>query len=291
MTKDIADTPNSTYDQGFVSDLHAAPADLRFTPDGIAYLHDPAQPVLAHGRDLRPGAHIIAHAHPRAQLLWAAQGMLRFRAREGVWLVPAGFGIWIPSGVLHEMDVLGKTGDKAQTRNLYIDASRHVRGDGAGCEVLSVSPLLRAVILRMYQERDPDRLRHLGEVAIDEIVQASPAPLHLPGGDDPRLRRLTAHLAAAPFDPRTLPDLAAFIGASPRTLERLFRRETGLSYREWRSRVRLLAAIDRLDRGDSSTTIAHSLGYKSASAFVAAFRTHFGAPPQSYLAPRHGDGA
>lgn len=271
MTKDIANTPN-----------------LRFAPNVIAYVQDATRPVLAHGRDLQPGAHITAHAHPRAQLLWAAQGMLRFRAEAGVWLVPPGFGIWIPGGITHEMDVIGKDGQAAHTRNLYVDPSRPIRG--TDCEVLTVSPLLREVILRMVREDDPERFRHLGAVALDEIAQASPAPLHLPGGHDPRLRRLTAHLGAAPFDPRNLTELATSIGASPRTLERLFRRETGLAYREWRSRVRLLAAIDRLERGESSTTIAHSLGYKSASAFVAAFRTHFGTPPQSYLHMRGEDG-
>ena len=266
MTKDIANQPN-----------------LRFDPSTIAFVVDPLRPVLAHGRDLLAGARVAPHAHPRAQLLWAAEGLLQLGTDGSVWLVPPGFGIWIPGGTRHEMQVVSRPGMGARTRNLYVDPSCPVRPDARGCEVLPVAPLLREVILRMVDEQDSDRLAHLAAVALDEIARAAPAPLNLPAGRDPRLRRLTVHLGREPADARPLPALAAAFGASPRTLERLFRDETGLSYRDWRRRARLLAAIGRLERGESSTSIAHSLGYRSASAFVAAFRSHFGAPPQSYL--------
>lgn len=261
----------------------ANPPELRFDPSDIAFVVDPARPVLAHGRTLATGAHVAAHAHPRAQLLWAAEGLLQFSADESVWLVPPGFGIWIPGGTRHEMHVASRAGAGAKTRNLYIDPHVSLRGTEGACEVLAITPLLREVILRMVDEQDPGRLAHLGMVAMDEIALAVPAPLHLPAGRDPRLRRLTAHLGRHPADGRTLPELAIEAGASPRTVERLFRDETGLSFRDWRSRARLLAAIGRLERGESSTAIAYSLGYRSVSAFVAAFRTHFGAPPQRYL--------
>lgn len=266
--------------------LVADPPILRFDPSGAAFVIDPARPVLAHGRDLAAGAHVTPHAHPRGQLLWAAEGLLRLGAEDGTWLVPPGFGIWIPGGTRHEMHVVSRPGSGARTRNLYVDPAHPVRPQGRGCEVLPVSALLREVILRMVAQADPARLARLGAVALDEIAAAQPAPLDLPGGHDPRLRRVTAHLGRHPADPRPLPLLAAQAGASPRTLERLFRAETGLSFRDWRSRVRLLAAVGRLERGESSTTIAHSLGYRSASAFVAAFRGHFGVPPQSYLRSR-----
>lgn len=265
MTKDVVETP-----------------ELRFDPSGAAFVLDPARPVLAHGRDLAAGAHVAPHAHPRGQLLWAAEGLLRLSAEDGVWLVPPGFAIWIPGGTRHEMRVVSRPGTGARTRNLYVDPSRPLRPGARGCEVLPVPPLLRELILRMVDESDPDRQARLGAVALDEIAAARPAPLDLPGGQDPRLRRLTAYLGQNPADPRPLPVLAAEAGASPRTLERLFRAETGLTFRDWRLRLRLLAAVGRLERGESSTTIAHSLGWRSPSAFVAAFRSHFGSPPQSW---------
>mgnify|MGYP002721722241 FL=1 len=64
-----------------------------------------------------------------------------------------------------------------------------------------------------------------------------------------------------------------------RTLARLFRDETGLSFREWRERVRLLAALPRLERGESVTLIAGELGYESTSAFIELFQRQLHTSP------------
>lgn len=147
--------------------------------------------------------------------------------------------------------------------------------------------LARALILRlgaMDTAAPPDdRLRHLAQVMLDELEALAESPFNLAGGTDPRLTRLTRHLIANPGDQRPLTALAALAGASPRTLERLFRAETGLPFLQWRSRLRLLCAIEALNRGESSTTIAWSLGWRSPPAFVAAFRDQFGVPPQRFL--------
>lgn len=259
-----------------------------YHPTGVAFVEDSAQPVLGHGRDLVAGAVIHAHSHPRGQLLWAADGVLRVHAGDAVWIVPPSHAVWIPGGMRHQVSTEGG----AQARNLYVDPSVTPRGAGAGCEVLLLTPLMREIILRLAA-RPADamwlaRSARLAAVAVDEIATLPAAPLSLPGGHDPRLRRLTDYLGGAPGDRRSLEDLAVVAGASPRTLERLFRAETGLTFRQWRSRLRVLAALERLKRGEASTQIAYSLGYRSPSAFIAAFHSHFGCSPQSFFAPTRG---
>lgn len=254
-----------------------------FAPSATAFVCDPSRPVLAHGRLLRSGAAVHPHSHPRGQLLWAMRGVLRVVSGASVWIVPPSHAVWIPGDMPHHV----VTESEADTRNLYVDPSCPVRQGRGGCSVLLLTPLMRALILRMGAETgaapyDARRLR-LCAVVLDEIEALQDAPLTLPGGRDPRLVRLAGHLGQAPGDPRPLTELAAIAGASPRTLERLFRAETGLTFRQWRSRLRLLSAIERLARGESSTAIAWSLGYSSPSAFVAAFRQQFGSPPQSFL--------
>jgi len=260
MPKDIAKTPN-------------------FAPSDAAFVRDPGRAVLAHGHDLAAGAGVAPHHHPRGQLIWAAEGVLRVMAADAVWIVPPSHAVWIPGGVVHQV----VTETAAKPRNLYVDASMDVRGDD--CAVLLLSPLMREIILRLVADdgADADVRQRLGLVAIDEIRRLDSAPLRLPAGQDPRLRRLTGLLASDPADRRSLPELAAIAGASPRTLERLSKAETGMTLRQWRSRLRLLKAIERLARGESSTTIAYSLGYRSASAFVAAFHAQFACPPQRFL--------
>ncbi|MFC3179994.1 AraC family transcriptional regulator [Cypionkella sinensis] len=264
MSKHIAETPNQA-------------------PSAIGYQQDPARPILAHGRTMPPQDGIAPHRHPRAQLLWATAGVLRVTAGAETWIVPTSHAVWVPADVPHAV----QTETEVQIRNLYIDASRPLRPGNRTCAVLSLSDLMRALILRLHTESTATayspRLLRLCDVIADEIEALHEAPLHLPGGQDRRLVRLTRHLMNHPDDATTLPDLARSAATSPRTLERLFRQETGLSYRQWRARQRLLLAIERLTRGESSATIAYALGYGSPSAFTAAFRAAFGTPPQSFL--------
>lgn len=257
-----------------------------FAPSATAFVLDPDRPVLARSETLGLGWAVRPHRHPRGQLLWAMQGVLRVVSDEGIWIVPPTHAVWIPGDMLHHT----VTETEVEIRNLYVDpdalAKRPPLGE-IGCSVRVMTPLMRELILRLCETDlsglPDDRTRRLSEVALDEIERLAEAPLYLPGGQDPRLLRLTRHLTACPEDPRPLDTLAGLAGASPRTLERLFRNETGMTFRQWRSRLKVLQAVELLNRGESSTQIAHRLGYGNASAFIAAFRTHFGCPPQSFL--------
>lgn len=257
-----------------------------FEPSDTAFVIDAARPVLAHARLMRAGRAVHPHSHPRGQLLWAYDGVLRVSSGENVWIVPPTHAVWIPGGTLHNL----VTETDAHIRNLHVDPSCLTRLAGlgeAGCSVRVMTPLMKALVLKLCaSDLDApfdERFMRLSAVVLDEMATLEEAPLSLPGGSDPRLVRLTRYLGTRPDDSRLLGELAAVAGASPRTLERLFRRETGLTFKQWRSRLRLLSAIERLNQGQSSTEIAHSLGYANPSAFIAAFRGHFGCAPQSYL--------
>jgi AraC-like DNA-binding protein len=66
---------------------------------------------------------------------------------------------------------------------------------------------------------------------------------------------------------------------------RLFQRETGLSFRGWRQRMRLLSSLGTLEQGRSVTEAALSCGYDSTSAFIAAFKGLFGVTPGEMFKP------
>jgi AraC-like DNA-binding protein len=72
-------------------------------------------------------------------------------------------------------------------------------------------------------------------------------------------------------------------GASSRTLARLFVKETGLTFADWRRQARLLAGMALLAAGQPITSIALELGYESPSAFTAMFRRCLGEPPSRYV--------
>ena len=93
-------------------------------------------------------------------------------------------------------------------------------------------------------------------------------------------------LREEPASQAGLAELAHASGASPRTIQRLFLAETGLPFAQWRQRLRLLHGAASLGAGKSVTESALDAGYSGTSAFIAAFRKHFGFTPSRLGSPR-----
>ncbi|SOE86826.1 AraC-type DNA-binding protein [Burkholderia sp. YR290] len=125
---------------------------------------------------------------------------------------------------------------------------------------------------------------------VEEIEVTPERALHLPTGKDPRLARICQALLANPGDNRDLADWADLVGASTRTLARLFQAETGISFVTWRQQLRVLAALPRLAAGEPVTVIATDLGYDTQSAFAEVFRRILGSTPSTYFARPSGSG-
>jgi len=251
-------------------------------PSDMAFTLDPNRPVLTHGRDMQQKASITPHSHPRGQLLWAEKGILRVTGEHAVWVVPSTHAMWIPSGIYHQVSSETAT----QIRNIYIDPSYSVREAEQNIVMLTMSPLMQEVILRLteYDSISPDeRTKRLGLVAIDELNILESFNMCMHSGYDPRLQRLISHMVQHPNQTLSLPMLSHLAGASVRTIERLFKSETGMTFRQWRSRFRLMNSLNQLTQGEGSTFVAHTLGYKSVSSFIVAFKTQFGCTPQQYV--------
>jgi AraC-like DNA-binding protein len=241
-------------------------------------------------KEFRDGARIAPHTHERAQLIFAARGVMTISTAHGTWAVPPQRALWMPAGTVHEIRMSGDV----SMRTLYVAADADGGRLPAATRVIAVSPLLRELILRactlplLYDEAGADGRVML--LILDEIAALPSLALDLPMPHDARLQALCHGLRADPGDGRTLADWARLSGASARTLARLFQKETGLSFADWRQQARLLAAVARLAAGQPITRIALDLGYESPSAFAAMFRRTLGAPPSRYFldaAPRY----
>lgn len=86
-----------------------------------------------------------------------------------------------------------------------------------------------------------------------------------------------------------LSSLAPKVGASPRTIERLFVKETGLTFRSWKSRYKLILARDLIEQGMTTKAVAHQIGYKSIPSFTREFSKFFGVPPQQCVESKRND--
>jgi AraC-like DNA-binding protein len=121
------------------------------------------------------------------------------------------------------------------------------------------------------------------EVLLDEITIVDSAPIELPMPADPRAALAAKLMRESPDGSLALATVARASGASPRTIERLFRNETGIPFATWRQRARVLRAIQLLGAGESVTAVAIGVGFDSTSAFVAAFRRMVGVTPGRYF--------
>jgi AraC-like DNA-binding protein len=242
----------------------------------------PARPVRACGRDLQAQTAIGAHAHHWGQLTFALSGVLRVYADRSTWIVPPQRAVWIAPGVEHAIDVL----ETAQIRPLEVLAARAPFA-GEACRVVDVSPLLREAIVALGEaESDAGSAGEalLSEVILDELGRSTTAPIRVPLPGDKRLRALCAALLADPCSPRTLAEWAHAVGASERTLARLFEKELGMGFLRWRQQARLAHAAPLIARGTPLAQVAAELGYASQSAFTAMFKKTFGVPPTTFFA-------
>src|SRR5882724_279020 len=219
-----------------------------------------ARPVAAMAKDFPAGQHIARHLHPRAQLIFAAAGVMLVSTDEGSWAVPPQRAVWMPAGIAHEIRMPGVVA----MRTLYVRSDAAARMP-ARVHVIAVSALLRELILRacalpvLYEERGA--AGRLMSLILDEIAALPTLGLDLPMPHDPRLGRICRALRADPGSTRTLEEWGREAGGSGRTLARLFVRETGLTFAAWRQQARLLAALARLAAGEPVTRIALDLGY------------------------------
>lgn len=238
------------------------------------------RPVVGYAMDYPAGFRTGRHAHPRAQLLYAISGVMRIETDAAGYTIPPGSGLFMPAGVPHEVRMDGAVAMRA----LFLRADA-ARAAPSGTTVIAISSLLRELILAACAEPvvwdRKGRGRHLVALVLDEIgrADARARALALPAPRDARLRRVTEALRADPADPRDLPDFAAAAGASARTLARLFRRETGMTFPQWRRQLRMTEALARIAAGDSPARVGAAVGYASAPAFGAAFRAAFGVTP------------
>lgn len=235
--------------------------------------------IAAMPKSFNPGDTIAPHTHPRDQVLYAIEGVMRVATLREAWIVPPDRALYVPGGVEHGVAMKGRV----EMRTLYI---RPGAAPGLPSEpaVLEISALLKSLILALLEEPvhydEQGRGGMLAALILDELARAQHLQLVIPMPRDERLKKLCRALLDDPSRPETLDAWAGHVGASPRTLSRLFASEVGLSFAQWRQRVRLHNAMEAIVRGEAIGEVARANGYESASAFSAAFRKAMGIAPR-----------
>ena len=228
------------------------------------------------------------HKHAAGEFVYSFKGVMEISVAGEHFLAPPQYGIWLPVGVEH----IGFNRNEAGHCSVYIGYPQSDRMPPKPC-ALAVSPLIVALLehLRMRSSNafDDAENERLLQVLVDQLVRAPCAGSYLPSSSDPALSKVLQFIEANPGDNRSLLELAHLSHTTERTLIRRAQRDLGMSISEWRQRLRILKAMPLLGRGEKVESIAHELGYASASAFIAMFRRLMQRTPAEFKRKSHAD--
>lgn len=221
----------------------------------------------------------VAHRHDRHELLWHISGSMVVETDHVADQLLPGTGAWVPAGCLHGLR--GSVGSQYGWMML----------DTAGCariweysKQIEVTPLLRHLLAYLVDPPNELRRRRAETVVIDLLHDQLSDPVRRVGVPrDDRCRAIAQQLLDDPSLGWSLDEWGHRVGASVRTLSRLWIAETGLTFARWRTQVRLNAAIAELRNGTDVRAIARAVGYQTAGAFIRAFREMTGTTPGAYL--------
>lgn len=225
-----------------------------------------------------------AHTHDRGHLVYPSTGVLSLVTGSGAWIAPPNRVVWIPAGFEHQHRAHGS----ADMRIVFLPPSLAALLP-AHPAVLVMTPLAREAMLALTADdaRPASARARLRRVIIDDIAAAPEQPLHLPEPHDDRLLAVT-HLVERNLSSRTtLEQLGREVGASERTLSRLFHQETGMGFRQWRTQLRIHRALILLAEGTSVLAAASACGWANPSAFIDAFTALVGQSPGHYRRALH----
>ena len=230
------------------------------------------------------GAAVTLHGHDEAQLIFAASGTMQVYTTAGRWLVPPQLAVWVPAGVLHGMDVL------SDTEHWMIYWQPLAAREWAPSEALDrafalrVTPLLRELIFAAFADDGLSRKAELVvRLILYELIETPHAPTFLPLPASTIGKRVSDLALADPRSQLDIGDLATRAATSVRTISRLFPAETGLTYKTWRQRARIVLAIEQLSSGQAISLVATQAGFSSTAAFCFAFRQVTRMTPTSFL--------
>lgn len=203
------------------------------------------------------------------QLYWAPDNVVTVTDGADVVHVGGSEAWWVRRAVTHQVNALGsRPVYRICLRERPPALSTHPLG------VVRLSEDAAGAVLALCRERVSDaeamdlRSALLEGIRPEGVLDAGSGPAAV----------VARHLRHTPADPAGLEDWARRLHVSPKTLQRDFHRSFDMSFRSWRTQMRLELAR-RLVESLPVTDVAREVGYHSSSAFIAAYRREFGRTP------------
>lgn len=216
------------------------------------------------------------HSHLRHQLTYVEEGYQYFHIAKKTYLVPQHHVIWIPSALSHKIT------SEANTVNLMTVLFKTVPKMDFYKEVhvFPAPPVLREMLL--YAGKWSKVTTEDGEQKIFLAAMLNSLPffcndneaLQIPVPSDQRLISVCDYINANYQYHLNLDVLATKAALSIRSLQRIFKKETGITLQKYMQLIRILKSIALIDsKRYTLTQIAYMIGYQSLSAFTSSYST------------------
>jgi AraC-like DNA-binding protein len=222
------------------------------------------------------------HKHPWHQIIFPFQGILQTKVVDIQFVVPNSGMLFIPADTYHESFVMTDT----QFIGIYLNPKMNTLFPRQ-TKAVSLNPFLRELLLQIQdsvtQTNTPNSvISALMTVLSDQIRAGESYDMALLLPTDRRLMSIFNALMNNPQLTTKLCDWAKQVGASERTLSRLFTKELGMTFPLWRQHLRLVSSLNLLETTLSVQEIAFNVGYNADSSFIYAFKKLFKKTPQQY---------
>lgn len=223
------------------------------------------------------------HCHTdHAQILYAPSGCMTLLTRNCQIILPPQKILYIPAGLEHRVTFR----NVVAYRSIYLSIRKTELVD-LGLQVRIVSPLLAQVIERIcwweWIGEPTTQQQHILQVFWDEFYEAQEVDHELRIPSDYRLQSFMHQFMLEKSVPPFLHEFAKQVGASQKTITRIFKRETDMSYQAWRQQWRIYRAIELLAEKTTLSEVSDQLNFSSDSAFIEFFKNHRGTTPAKYF--------
>ncbi len=225
---------------------------------------------------------VESHSHPWSQLAYSSKGIMHIETNKGTFVIPPEQALWLPPHTEH----------KHYCRNPVSYRSFHIDPDwskllGNQVKPLTIDTLLKSIILEVSSwpkdYKETDQTHRLLRVMLDRLAAAPTSQLFMPNNYDKRLVQIVETLNLDPTNKWTIEQWAFQVGASSRTLNRLFNKSYGMGFSMWKQKLKILKSLEMLASDIPLTDIAYNLGYGSTSAFINGFKKQLNCSPKKYI--------
>lgn len=228
----------------------------------------------------------VMHKHGKAQLIYVKSGFQYLTVNGKIYLLPQNHAAWIPPNAMH------KTNSHSETIKLMIMFFDVSKTDLFYHEVsiFSVPPVLKEMI--KYSEKWSKSIDENADENIflkalyNELPNfvADSIQLHISFPEDKRLTKALKYLNSNYTKDFRMDELSDIAALSLRTIERIFKKETGLTLSKYQQMLRIIKSLELLSANKwTISEIAYKVGYKSLQAYTKSFRSVMQYSPSDFL--------